>query len=90
MQSFGSRASDSTWTEDVLKIVRSLGKKRFSLADVYGKSTELQRLHPDNQHVEAKIRQQLQVLRDLGILKFLDDDGNYELLNQETTSSAPQ
>jgi hypothetical protein len=26
-------------------------------------------LHPDNRHIKDKIRQQLQVLRDLGILR---------------------
>ena len=28
-------------------------------------------LHPDNRHVRDKIRQQLQVLRDLGLVEFL-------------------
>jgi hypothetical protein len=30
---------------------------------------ELEQLHPDNRHVRDKIRQQLQVLRDLGLLQ---------------------
>ncbi|HEU5231413.1 MAG TPA: hypothetical protein VFU50_01040 [Terriglobales bacterium] len=72
--------AEQEWTHDVLKVVRSLGKKNFHLNDVYARAAELQRLHPDNQHVEAKIRQQLQVLRDQGILRFIDDNGNYELL----------
>jgi type II restriction enzyme len=37
-------------------------------ADVYAHERELSQLHPDNRHVKDKIRQQLQVLRDLGIL----------------------
>jgi type II restriction enzyme len=28
-------------------------------------------LHPDNRHVRDKIRQQLQVLRNLGLVEFL-------------------
>ncbi len=58
------------WTLDVLRVVRSLGKTEFSLAEVYRQSDHLQRLHPDNRHVREKIRQQLQRLRDLGVLHF--------------------
>ena len=56
---------------DVLNVVRSLNKPDFSLSDVYARDEELARLHPDNRHVRPKIRQQLQVLRDLGLLTFL-------------------
>ena len=59
------------WTLDVMRIVRELGKAQFSLTDVYERSDELSRLHPNNRHVHDKIRQQLQILRDLGILHFL-------------------
>jgi type II restriction enzyme len=31
----------------------------------------LAKLHPNNTHVRDKIRQQLQILRDLGLLDFL-------------------
>jgi type II restriction enzyme len=31
----------------------------------------LEKLHPDNRHVKDKIRQQLQVLRDAGLLIHL-------------------
>jgi type II restriction enzyme len=39
----------------------------------------LAKLHPHNAHVRDKIRQQLQVLRDLGLLEFLGG-GSYYLL----------
>jgi type II restriction enzyme len=65
------------WTLDVLNVVRSLGKRSFALADVYKHSSELALLHPDNRHVDEKIRQQLQILRDLRIVRFLGD-GRYE------------
>ena len=58
------------WTLDVLRIVRSLDRAEFSLSDVYRHSGELQLLHPKNQHVRDKIRQQLQRLRDMGLLEF--------------------
>jgi len=59
------------WTLDVLNVVRSLGREDFSLADVYARSAELARLHPRNRFVRPKIRQQLQILRNLGFVEFL-------------------
>jgi type II restriction enzyme len=66
------------WTLDVLNAVRSLGKNQFALNDVYALESRLARLHPANRHVRDKIRQQLQVLRDLGLLEFLGG-GEYHL-----------
>jgi type II restriction enzyme len=66
------------WTLDVLNAVQSLGKMDFSLNEVYAFEDKLSRLHPANRNVRPKIRQQLQVLRDLGILEFLGD-GEYHL-----------
>jgi type II restriction enzyme len=40
----------------------------FSTEDTYVLASRLKKLHPRNHHVEEKIRQQLQVLRDLGLL----------------------
>lgn len=56
------------WTLDVLRVVRSLGKTEFSNSDVYQFASQLAQLHPDNRHIQDKIRQQLQVLRDRGFL----------------------
>jgi type II restriction enzyme len=66
------------WTLDVLQVVQSLGKLEFTLADVYAHAAALAKLHPNNAHVRPKIRQQLQVLRDLGLLTFLGS-GEYRL-----------
>ncbi|MGD0208006.1 MAG: DpnI domain-containing protein [Verrucomicrobiota bacterium] len=44
----------------------------FTTADVYAFERELEKLHPDNRHVKDKIRQQLQVLRDLGFLLHVE------------------
>ncbi len=60
-----------SWTLDVLRVVSGLRKAEFLLSDVYGFEKELQQLHPSNRHVRDKIRQQLQVLRDLGWLRFV-------------------
>lgn len=66
------------WTVEVLRLVRRLGKARFSLSELYAFEGELQTAHPHNQNVRPKIRQQLQVLRDLGFLEFTIP-GNYSL-----------
>jgi type II restriction enzyme len=59
------------WTLDVLRAVRKLGKEEFSLSELYELEGELKTAHPRNLNVRPKIRQQLQVLRDLGIVFFL-------------------
>jgi type II restriction enzyme len=64
-------AKQRGWTLDVLNVVRSLGKPEFNLSEVYESEEKLAKLHPANRHVRDKIRQQLQVLRDLDILEFL-------------------
>jgi type II restriction enzyme len=64
------------WTLDVLNIVRRIAESKrrsnntpiITNTDVYLYEHELAKLHPDNRHVKDKIRQQLQVLRDLRIL----------------------
>lgn len=66
------------WTVDVLNAIRRLGRSRFSLQDLYRMEPELQAAHPDNRNVRPKIRQQLQVLRDLGLLDFAER-GAYRL-----------
>ena len=66
------------WTLDVLNVVRSLNKKEFSLPEVCAHADELAKLHPKNAHIPDKIRQQLQVLRDLNLLEFLGS-GSYRL-----------
>lgn len=68
-----------TWTVDVLRCINRLGHSEFRLADVYQFENELGRLHPSNQNVKPKIRQQLQVLRDAGILEFVDNRGAYRI-----------
>ena len=60
------------WTLDVLNAIRRLGKTEFTTNDAYIFTRELEKLHPDNRHVRDKIRQQLQVLRDTGLLLHID------------------
>jgi len=59
------------WLLDVMRCVGKLGKREFSLSDIYAFENELSILHPENNHIKDKIRQQLQVLRDKGYLDFV-------------------
>jgi len=60
------------WTTLTLAIVRGLQTRSFSLKDVYNKEDEFADVYPTNKNIRPKIRQQLQVLRDLGYLEFLE------------------
>jgi type II restriction enzyme len=64
------------WTLDVLSAIRKLGRVRFSLQELYQLEPHLQSLHPRNKNVRPKMRQQLQVLRNLGLIEFASP-GNY-------------
>jgi type II restriction enzyme len=66
------------WTLDVLTTLRSLGKEEFTLSEVYAFDEHLAKLHPRNRYVRPKIRQQLQILRDLGLVEFIGG-GRYRL-----------
>lgn len=58
------------WTLDVWQCIDRLDD-RFDLKQIYAFAGELQLKHPDNNHIPDKIRQQLQVLRDKGIIEFV-------------------
>ncbi len=69
LQSLGTiGVKERGWTLDVLNVVRSLGKQEFTNTEIYSFAPQLERLHPNNRNVKAKIRQQLQFLRDRGFL----------------------
>jgi type II restriction enzyme len=58
------------WVANVLGCVEKL-YSTFTLENVYSFERELASKHPKNHYVKAKIRQQLQVLRDLGLIEFV-------------------
>ncbi|MEW6085596.1 MAG: DpnI domain-containing protein [Chloroflexota bacterium] len=59
------------WLLDVLLCVERIKKDEFSLEDVYAFEGYLKAKHPSNNNVKAKIRQQLQFLRDKNVIEFL-------------------
>jgi type II restriction enzyme len=65
------------WAASLLNLLRQLPGDRFSLSDAYDFEATLSKLYPANNNVRPKIRQQLQVLRDAGLIKFLGN-GRYE------------
>ena len=67
------------WTTLTLAIVRSLQARSFTLKDLYNKEDEFANVYPTNENIRPKIRQQLQVLRNLGYLEFLGS-GAYRTL----------
>jgi hypothetical protein len=61
-------SAKSKWLPDVRAIVAALPAS-FTTKNVYeAGEKKLAAAHPENSHVQAKIRQQLQKLRDLGEL----------------------
>ena len=76
--------SGGGWGADVLFCVRTIqqetGAREFTLQHFYTRfKRELASWHPANRHVEEKIRQQLQVLRDGDVLVFIGR-GRYRVL----------
>jgi type II restriction enzyme len=59
------------WLLDVLFCVSNIKTEIFSLEQVYRFEKFLAEKHPDNRFIRAKIRQQLQLLRDRGYINFL-------------------
>ena len=74
----GKSLATKGWVLDVLNCVEKIGAAEFTLAEVYAFENYLGEMHPENNNVRPKIRQQLQVLRDAGVLEFLGR-GRYRL-----------
>jgi type II restriction enzyme len=59
------------WLLDILFCIEKIKKKEFSLEEVYVFESFLKSKHPLNNNILAKIRQQLQFLRDKNIIDFV-------------------
>ena len=58
------------WALEILRIIESLNVREFTLQRIYDFETHLKQQFPRNNFIRAKIRQQLQVLRDAGLIVF--------------------
>ena len=68
-----------SWLFDVLNCVNDIASNEFCLQEIYAYKEILQEKHINNHNIEAKIRQQLQFLRDKGFIEFLGR-GHYKKL----------
>lgn len=68
-QIFNEMSKDSSWINDILLVIEKQNDI-FTLADVYKYEFFFQNRHQSNNNIQAKIRQKLQVARNLGIIEF--------------------
>ncbi len=68
------------WLADVLRCVEKL-YSTFTLSNIYAFESELSQKHPNNRNIRPKIRQQLQLLRDHGLVEFVSP-GVYRYLKR--------
>lgn len=59
------------WILDVMKCVDEIITDEFKLDEVYNFENRLKLKYPNNNFIKDKIRQQLQILRDKGIIEFV-------------------
>ncbi len=67
------------WLLDTLNCIEKTKKEEFILNDIYQFEDILKIKYPQNNNIKAKLRQQLQILRDKGIIEFLGN-GKYRIL----------
>jgi hypothetical protein len=81
----GRRAASgqTRWIDSVRQIITNLNTEYFSISDVYSHIDGLADTYPNNNHIKPKIRQQLQILRDSGLLEFLGK-GRYRLMELDS------
>lgn len=84
-------AAAGGWKEQLLQLLKDRWAARevFSLQEVYELAQPLAALHPENDHVEEKVRQLLQLLRDDGQIGFEDDAGHYSLVHPSSIAGDP-
>lgn len=59
------------WLNDILFVLSEIKSEVVTLDDIYMFAPLLKKLHPTNNNIQAKIRQQLQILRDNGVVEFI-------------------
>jgi len=58
------------WILDIMNCVDTINKEIFSLKEIYVFEKQLKKKYPNNNFIKDKIRQQLQFLRDKGLIEF--------------------
>jgi type II restriction enzyme len=75
----GVKPGSRGWVTLTLRVLRTMSQTSFSINEVYAREGTFAAEYPENNNIRAKIRQQLQVLRDLGYVEF-HGHGNYTLV----------
>jgi predicted transcriptional regulator of viral defense system len=70
-----------TWITDVRSIIKRKRRNVITLDQLYQFEKQLGKGHRKNRHVKAKIRQVAQILRDEGLLEFMEP-GVYRIIKQ--------
>ena len=68
-----SKNTDSRgWILDVMNCIEKIPNNAFTIEQIYSFENQLRLKYPNNNHIKDKIRQQLQLLRDKGLLEFVE------------------
>jgi HKD family nuclease len=67
------------WKLEVFKCANAIPQQEFNLIEIYQSLDYLKLVYPNNNTIHQKIRQQLQFLRNLGLIDFLGN-GKYKKL----------
>lgn len=72
-----SNIKEKGWKLEILSYVDSLSDNVFTYNQMKSFFPVLKESHPNNNHIDKKVSQVLQQLRDLGFIRFIDNDGLY-------------
>jgi DNA-binding HxlR family transcriptional regulator len=69
----------TTWKSELKCLIQQRWQldETFLLSDVYEFKSDFQRSYPGNSHIDKKLQQTLQQLREDGIVEFVDYQGTY-------------
>jgi type II restriction enzyme len=67
------------WLLSVMKCIDKIRRRTFTIDELYRFEDELRVTYPSNRHIKEKMRQKLQILRDIGYLEFVGR-GTYRLI----------
>lgn len=75
-----NKNNDLQWKTEVARVIENIESVEFTLANIYKFERKFADLFPNNKHIKPKIRQQLQILRDEGLIEFVDNRGRFRKL----------
>ncbi len=67
------------WLLDIFKCFNNIETQEVTLSQLYGFEAILKQKYPNNRHIKDKIRQQIQQLREVGLVEFVGN-GKYRKL----------